>query len=130
MGISREVICEQCGCKFAVCSGGGFMFHDLRCNQCGQSTTVSFDDLGEIHFAYLKGLGGPYALATRERDQFIRENFPGEAISEDEYHKAVEAFAGKCNCGGQFTFDAPAMCPECRSMEFKEDPDGEQICYD
>jgi predicted Zn-ribbon and HTH transcriptional regulator len=33
--------------------------------------------------------------------------------------KALEAFAGKCLCGGSFRVDAPPRCPKCKSTELE-----------
>jgi hypothetical protein len=130
MGQSYGAICKKCGTKFMVDAGGGSMFHVLHCEMCGQAKSISFEALGDLHAAYLKGLGGPYAHATRKGDKFITKNYPGEAISEEEYDQKVEAFAGTCDCGGLFRFSAPARCPQCRSDEWNEDPYSKHVSYD
>ena len=91
--------------------------------------SIGFDELGELHLRFLKGLRGPYCFASENPDKDIRENANVEPISEEEYNNGVEAFAGKCRCGGKFTFDAPPRCPKCRSTEFDED-DSQILCYD
>jgi len=51
-----------------------------------------------------------------------------EPISEHDYYIGVEALAGKCRCGGHYTFDAPPRCPKCLSTHISE---GMTICnYD
>lgn len=35
-----------------------------------------------------------------------------------------------CDCGRRFTSTASPRCPECRSDDFREDPQGEQIMFD
>lgn len=35
-----------------------------------------------------------------------------------------------CGCGGRFSLDASARCPQCRSTEFEHDPDGSSMIYD
>lgn len=35
-----------------------------------------------------------------------------------------------CECGGTFTVDAPARCPQCRSLEYERDPEGTEMIYD
>jgi len=35
-----------------------------------------------------------------------------------------------CECGGQFTMDAPPRCLSCRSTELERDPHGFEIMYD
>jgi len=130
MGREYGVICRKCGQKFSVSEGGGFVFHLLHCDRCGRERSISFEDIGEPHLRYLKGLPGPYAIATSDHDENVRENYPGEPISEEEYHAAVEKLAGKCRCGGEFRFGAPPRCPECGSADLEEDTDGEEVCYD
>ncbi len=119
MGARFDVICKDCGTKYEAEMGGGFMFHDLHCDKCGKGKGVSFRDLGEIHLKYIKGLDIPYCVATGASDKYIQDNYPGEPISEDEYHRLVEKFAGKCECGGNFTFEAPPRCPNCKSKEIE-----------
>jgi hypothetical protein len=92
--------------------------------------SVGFDKLGEVHAAYLKGMRGPHAVVTREHDASVRQSFAGKPISRRAYNAKVEAFAGRCRCGGSFTLRASARCPRCRSKSFKEDPDGDFACYD
>ncbi len=43
---------------------------------------------------------------------------------------ASEPDALACQCGGRFSADAPARCPECRSANFDKDPAAEEILYD
>jgi predicted Zn-ribbon and HTH transcriptional regulator len=97
--------------------GGGMFFHLLRCDQCGETMSVSFDEL-------------PYCIASAEHDREVRENAPVEPITEEEYHAGVEAMMKPCECGGRLTFNAPARCPECRSTNFEEIDGGSCICYD
>jgi hypothetical protein len=130
MGQRYGAICEQCGHKFTVDEGGGFVFHLLHWDECGKSQSISFEKVGEPHLRYLKGLPGPYCIATREGDKDIRENYPGEPLPEAEYHVIVENLAGKCKCGGQFTFDASPRCPKCKSIRLREDPDVPVVNYD
>jgi hypothetical protein len=121
--------CRKCGKEFRVRDGGGFVFHLLHCDRCGREKGVGFDELGELHFRYLKGLVAPYCVASAGRDKDIQENYPGKPISERWYHNRVEKFAGRCRCGGQYKFRAPARCPKCRSKDY--DTSGrETICYD
>ena len=117
MGTEYRAKCKKCGKKFTVSDGGGFFFHLLHCNKCGKEKSISFDKIGEPHLRYIKGLGTPYCGASSKHDEYILKNYPGEPLSEEEYHKAVEKIAGKCKCGGQFRFNAPPRCPKCRSAE-------------
>jgi len=128
MGKSYLARCKKCDYKFRVRSGGGFVFHLLHCDRCGRERSISFDEIGEAHLKYLKGLEGPYAIATSAHDRYVRENYPGDPISEAEYRKVVEEIAGQCECGGRFRFDAPARCPRCKSDDIEAI--GEVLMYD
>jgi hypothetical protein len=90
---------------------------------------VGFDELGELHLHYVKGLPSPYCMASADHDRFVQEHLPLEPITEDDYHRGVEEFAGRCCCGARFTFDAPPRCPKCRSTRLGEG-DGPLILYD
>ncbi|HNV94486.1 MAG: hypothetical protein APG08_00744 [Candidatus Methanofastidiosum methylothiophilum] len=115
MGCISEAICKDCGTRYEVRMGGGFIVHDLHCDKCGELRCVSFHELGEIHLKFIKGIKIPYCVATGASDKYIQDNYPGEPINEDEYNRLVEEFAGKCKCGGNYTFKAPVRCPNCRS---------------
>lgn len=130
MGSKSGVICKDCSTKYNMFKGGGFRFHLLHCDICGKEKQVSFRELGDIHLRYIKGLNVPYCMATNESDKFIQENYPGDSIGEDEYHSLVEEFSGKCECGGNYSFDAPQRCPNCRSTESEFDPEGGFEMYD
>jgi hypothetical protein len=129
MGWSHSAVCKECGERFTVNSGGGFLFHLLRCTQCGETKSLSFEELGEVHLQYLKGLEGPYSVATGPADQAARETYSGRAISEATYHRKVEKIAGDCRCGGRFTFRARPRCPKCRSRRL-EDVFEDVVMYD
>jgi len=128
MGHQISATCLDCGCTFKLIRGGGFFFHLVRCDKCGKTKTITFEDLGELHIRYLKGLPGPYCIASAEQDENVRKHALVEPISEDEYHKGIEDFTGKCRCGGQFTLTAPARCPMCRSTQIEEG--AITVCYD
>ena len=130
MGSSIKVTCADCGTFYTSRQGGGFMFHLLHCDKCGNEKSIRFNELGEIHLKYLKGLNAPYCVATAGHDRYIRENYPGDPIDEGEYHRLVEEFAGKCECGGKYTFNAPSRCPNCRSTNTEVVQDGDFILYD
>jgi hypothetical protein len=91
---------------------------------------VGFDEIEEAHVRYLKGLPGPYCVASSEFDKYMRDNYLGEPLSEEEYHIIVEQIAGACSCGGSFKFDAPPRCPKCRSTKLEYDPRGSSLMYD
>ena len=130
MGQRYSATCNDCGNKFLVGEGGGFFFHLLKCDKCGEDKSISFDELGDVHCRYLKGLSGSYCVATSEHDKHVQENYPGEPLTEEEYHKEVENIARKCKCGGQYKLKAPSRCPKCKSTNIVQDPDGELIFYD
>lgn len=126
MGHQVQAKCLDCGSTFTVDHGGGFFFHLLRCDQCGQIKSIAFRDLGELHVRYVKGLSIPYCTASAESDRQIQEHAPVEPISQEEYYRRIETIAGKCECGGQYTFEAPVRCPQCRSTRIEE---GEPTIY-
>ncbi len=128
MGYSFQATCLDCHERFKASEGGGFFFHLLRCDRCGRPESIGFDEIGEPHLRYLKGLDGPYCLASSENDEAVRRNYPGEPITEEQYHREVEALAEPCDCGGRFQFGAPIRCPVCRSARIER---GEiEIMYD
>ena len=82
----------------------------------------------ELHSRFLKGLRGPYSVGSADHDKQIQESCKEDPITEREYYKGIEKVAGRCRCGGEYTFDAAPRCPKCRSQSIKE---GEVImCYD
>lgn len=129
VGLSYRAACKECRHRFRVNLGGGFVFHVLRCTRCGKAKQVSFDELGEVHLQYLKGLEAPYCVATAGHDQAVKDTYTGPAISEATYARKVQRFAGSCRCGGRFTFRAKPRCPKCLSTRL-EDTREEFILYD
>jgi len=99
MGHELGARCLHCDHTFTVQHGGGFFFHLLRCERCGKTRSVGFDELGELHLHYVKGLPSPYCMASADHDRFVQEHLPLEPITEDDYHRGVEEFAGRCCCG-------------------------------
>lgn len=130
MGKRYWATCNDCGHKFRVDEGGGFFFHLLKCDKCGGDKSIDFVELGEVHLRYLKGLPEPYCVATSEHDEYVRENYHGEPLTDEEYHQEIENIIGKCNCGGQYKLNAPSRCPKCKSTNIAQDPDGKLIMYD
>jgi len=129
VGVTYRAVCQECGHRCKVEVGGGFVFHLLHCIQCGKAKAVSFDELGEVHLQYLKGLEGPYSVPTAAHDEAVKETYSGRAISESTYERKVQRIAGACRCGGRFTLRAKPRCPKCRSIRL--DPvDGSDILYD
>ena len=82
MGSQSSTRCLDCHEEFTVSEGGGFFFHLLRCDRCGPDKSISFDQLGELHLRYLKGLSGPYAQVSAAYDRHVREHVDVEPISE------------------------------------------------
>ena len=130
MGMESGARCKACGHTFRISEGGGFAFHLLRCDRRGETRSVTFDELGLIHLRYLKGLPGPYSVATAQHDQQVKHKFTGKPLSERGYHAAVQKYAGKHSCGGAFKFRAPPRCPRCHSADQMTDPSGGVIMYD
>ena len=91
---------------------------------------MGFDEIGEARLRYLKGLPGPYCVASKRSDTSVRDHYPGEPLSEGKYHSIVEQIAGACSCGGSFRFDAPPRCPKCESSGLEYDPGGASLYYD
>ena len=89
MGHRVETKCLECDEKFEVDHGGGFLFHLLRCDKCGITKSIRFDELG----GFLMVPSGRHCVETK---------------------------VGKCECGGNFTFDAPSRCPKCHSTKIEE----------
>jgi predicted Zn-ribbon and HTH transcriptional regulator len=117
MGQTYRAECRECGYRFEFDDGGGFFFHLLRCNSCGKPKSMGFEEIGEPHLRYIKGLNTPYCMTTAGSDRYIQENYPGKPLSERGYHRAVEKLAGDCRCGGAFKFNAKARCPKCKSTK-------------
>lgn len=132
MGAAAGFICRACGARFMVSEGGGFVFDLLHCDTCGAERHVSHQELGDIHFAYVKGLPGPYAVSRMDLDSRIKQNYPGKALTRDEYRVAAERSLEPCGCGGRFAYDAPVRCPQCRSTRetWDADPSAGYAFYD
>lgn len=120
MGCTFKATCRDCRLNFEASEGGGFFFHQLQCDRCAEVKAISFEEIGEPHLKYLKGLPGPYCIASSKSDENVQKTYPGEPVTEEQYHRFVEQMAGICGCGGQFKFDAPIRCPQCRSSNTEE----------
>ena len=132
MGSASGFVCNRCGTAFTVQTGGGFFFDLLHCEACGRSRSVSHKDLGDIHLRFVKGLGGPYAVARMAMDRRIQAEYQGEPIDRDEYHALAEASLEPCGCGGRFRYNAEPRCPACRSDSRDWEPDAKarSVLYD
>jgi hypothetical protein len=80
--------------SFDVNSGGGFFFHLLHCDICGKKMSMRFDEIEEPHLRYFKEPLGPYCVASSKFDEHLKRNYPGEPMSEEEFHTEVEQIAG------------------------------------
>jgi predicted RNA-binding Zn-ribbon protein involved in translation (DUF1610 family) len=130
MGKTYGAICDTCGHRFEAREGGGFFFHVLHCDTCGEEKIIPFDELGETRLRYIKGHPDPHSKSTRSLDKFVQKNYPDAPLSEDEYFAIVEEVAGDHACGGHFTLEAPARCPRCGSTNLRADPDAPAVPYD
>lgn len=120
MGLNLMAECKNCGESFMVSEGGGFCFHLLHCSKCGKKKEIAFETLGDIHYRHIKGLKKQSCNLTFDVDELIQEETLGESLDEEEYTKAVEKYAGKCRCGGDYLLDATSRCPNCKSTQYKE----------
>ncbi len=120
MGHTVKAECLKCGKAFTIDHDGGFTFHLLRCDKCGKTKAIGFEEIPELHQRYLKGLPGPYCIATSEHDKRVQKNADIKPIGEDEYHKKIVNLAGNCKCSGKFNFEALPRCPKCRSKDIRE----------
>lgn len=128
MGQMINCTCLDCGDTFTISEGGGFFFHLVRCEKCGETRGISFDELGELHDRYIKGLGMPYSSASEQHDRVIQADPHILPITEAEYDRGVEEKAGTCTCGGKFKLNAPARCPKCHSVSLEKGESG--MMYD
>ncbi|MCY1636592.1 hypothetical protein [Marinifilum sp. D737] len=97
MGAINNAICKKCNSTFHIRRGGGFLFHLLNCNKCGDEKEVVFTDIMEL------------------REKYLIE----KKILEKEYDRKVEEIMPICSCGGKFTFEAKPRCPYCNSDKYK-----------
>jgi|LGOV01.1.fsa_nt_gb Zn finger protein HypA/HybF involved in hydrogenase expression len=124
MGHRFSAVCNECGTNFLASEGGGFFFHLLHCEKCGKERSISFNEISDIHARYLKGLSGRYSIATSAHDEVVKRSCRGKPLSQEDYHRKVEEWAGKCNCRGSYRFEAPPRCPKCKSTNFGPPKDG------
>ena len=116
MGRKVKAKCLDCGEAFEVKHGGGFNFFLVRCDTCGKTRSVSFNNL-----SYLEASGKSPGIASAERDGDERKQAPVEPVSEGERNRRIEAVVGRCRCRGKYASDAPPRCPTCRSTRLDED---------
>jgi hypothetical protein len=46
---------QGCGTRFEANVGGGFFFDLLHCDRCGTAKSVAHREMGDVHFAFIKG---------------------------------------------------------------------------
>ena len=120
--------CLDCGETFITQKGGGIFYRLLHCDKCGRMKAVGLDKIDET-FPWRKGTGGT-RLAPAADMRRVRRHVQVEPISEVEYDKRAEAYAGKCRCRGKYKLDAPSRCPKCRSIRLEEVEDGMVVMCD
>ncbi len=78
MGNRSEHKCGACGTSFVVDSGGGFMFDQLHCEQCGKVWSIGHRGRWvDLHLGFIKGLDRPYAVAQGGRRRTHQARVPG-----------------------------------------------------
>lgn len=109
MGYEAKATCLDCGEIFYFRNGGGFRFHLVRCDKCGMSKSIS-----KNHEAL-----NPKNVRKSDIPKLI-----------DGRNSDMEELAGKCDCGGQYTLDAPPRCSSCHSTRIEEDINYGGMMYD
>lgn len=128
MGSSYHVKCLQCGHKFKVNSGGGFFFHCLHCDTCGANKSIQFQEIGEAHLRFIKGLPGPYCVVSSSQDQYIKDNYTGEPMSEEEYYAAVEQIVGAAAAEDHISSMRPPNVRNADQLNLKKTPLDHTLC--
>jgi hypothetical protein len=120
MGHTATAKCLECGEIFTVSHSGGFFFHLLRCDTCGEAKSIGLDGLGDLHPRHPKGLPASCSFSRMEHGEQVHKDASAEPISKDDFYHGIEAVAGNCRCGGKYTLDAPPRCPKCHSTRIEE----------
>jgi hypothetical protein len=113
-----EATCLDCGTRFTVQSGGGFLFHVLHCDSCGETKSVAFTDLGPLYERHLRGFPISPGMSAEQHERHIQELLAHAPQPYDDL--GIEAILGKCHCGGRFRFQAPPRCPQCHSTSVEQ----------
>lgn len=129
MGHLLGVICKDCGEKYTVSEGSGFLFHILRCDTCGKGKPIRVTELEEIYSIYFEEINSSIFIPSSHPYIFSKDDYPFGPIDYFPYYHKVEDFLGKCSCGGNFRLNAQNRCPNCRSTIYKKDPNGLDIQY-
>ena len=96
MGFICDCICKDCGAKCRITEEDSFFYHDLHCDKCGGYRSVLIEEV----YAYF-------------------EKLDLDLLDKNRYNRLVEEFAGKCKCGGNYTFHFLLRCPKCRSTNLE-----------
>jgi hypothetical protein len=127
MGHYSKAQCHDCGEVYEEHIGGSFTSQGLKCDKCGKTMEIHCHDIPELSIQLL-GYEDYCAVARILPDKNSRDRKKLKRISLEEFNRGVEEFAGKCDCGGKYTFDAPPRCPKCCSTNIKEV--GSKLFYD
>ena len=120
MGVQREGKCLECGEAFTVSAGGGFSFHLVRCEACGETKSIGTDEIEPLLASYQSDLlMRCYTAGSVAQDYYAKKHWDPDKAAEEKYKRSVEDFSGDCACGGKFTFDAPLRCPACHSTHIE-----------
>ncbi len=90
MGELFVATCDNCGNKFEVMLGQGFVSYVLHCDKCGQAKSILIEDLSE----------------------------DWQSMDLVHYYLELERVAGLCICGGSYKVEAPPRCPKCFSSNW------------
>ena len=129
MGCSFKATCNDCRLDFDASEGGGLL-SSTCCDVIAVASpspsalTRSVSRTFSISRVFLVRIVSTRQRATRSSVSRI----PANRSQRNNTIEAVERLAGKCQCEGQFQFDAPIRCPRCRSSRIEH---GEiNIMYD
>ena len=99
----------------------------------GETKPILFDEIADLHFRYLKGFPEPYSVVTSERDEWIKESYDGEPISEEEYNRGVEELPDAVIAGERlrwvYPLDAPNAIPHTKRKVKALSITTEYMCY-
>jgi len=89
---------------------------ESKCLDCGKSFTASYGGGFTFHLLHCDKCGKEKSIGFDKIDQYKNDE------------RVFEVYAGKCKCGGSYSFEAAPRCPKCRSVNIKKD--GITIMYD
>ena len=112
--VSFDATCRECEKAFSASRGHGRRFQQLRCDACGDTLLVGHEEIADLHRRFMIA-----ADKAGEIDDWEEGSRAFDRAS-DEFREGVEAFAGKCSCGGRFRYGAPIRCPSCCSTDVEQ----------